>query len=137
MIAVQHIAAKCCIEAGKMGKIRYVCTKCTNGFTTLGAAKRHLRNIEHGIGAVVSEADFRTGLSTGIYTSVVARKRPLYKKAPLDLSAIAGEEYLRAFWRRAGELHCEEMLRNPKEAKTIHSMATLLLGKEFEKLFSS
>jgi hypothetical protein len=31
---------------------------------------------------VVSEADFRIGLSTGIYASVAARKRPSYEKTP-------------------------------------------------------
>ena len=120
-----------------MGKIRYVCTTCGTGFTTLSAAKRHLKNIEHGIGIVVSEADFRIGLSTGTYASLTTRKRPSYKKAPLDLAAIAAEEYHRAFWRKAGESHCEEMLKDPEKAKALYAMVTLFLGKEFEKLFSS
>lgn len=87
-----------------MGKIRYRCTTCSDGFTTLSAARRHLKNREKGVGAVVKEGDFLTGR----FVPVTPGKRPEYKAQQPDLLSIAGEEYYKGFWRRLGELDAEE-----------------------------
>lgn len=87
-----------------MGKIRYRCTTCYDGFTTLSAAKRHLKNREKGVGMVVKEGDFLTGR----LVPVTPGKRPEYKAKESDPFSIAGEEYQRGFWRRLGELDAEE-----------------------------
>jgi hypothetical protein len=108
-----------------MGKIRYVCTTCANGFTTKAAASRHVKNVEQGNGWVVTEANYRTGLVKGVFFPVFARQPPKYKKTdspPSELPrkpSMEEEEYKRGFWRRAGELVCEEAFRDVNKRQMI------------------
>ncbi|MEO9295642.1 MAG: hypothetical protein ABI347_08595 [Nitrososphaera sp.] len=125
-----------------MGKIRYVCTTCANGFTTKSAALRHLRNVEFGKGTVVTEASYRSGLVTGIFFPVVPSIPPSYKKiAPVSSTAnsksvINADEFHRGFWRRAGELFCEEIFNDSKRRPMLEANIQLFLLEETRKIMA-
>jgi hypothetical protein len=92
--------------------------------------------VENGIGMIVTESDFRVGLSTGKYLPALPGKRPPYKKQTPDPAAIASEEYHRGFWRRAGELDCEAMFRDPEKAKALNTLIQVFQMERMSKLFS-
>lgn len=65
---------------------------------------------------VVSEASYRTGLTTGLFFPVLPHEPPRYEKKPVDPASkapmIEAEEFTKGFWRRAGELFCEDAFRD-------------------------
>lgn len=110
-------------------KINGVCTACGKGFTTLKAARRHVATVEHGAGQAVSEAAYRMGLQTGLFVPSLPGRPPKFEfsrksrgKPPI---VIERDEYFRGFWFKAGELHCEELFRDPKGKE--------FLAKEFQR----
>jgi hypothetical protein len=119
-----------------MGKTRYICATCANGFTTLAAAKRHLKNVEKGLGMIVTEPEHRIGVSTGRFTAALPGKRPTYKKEAPDLMAVAGEEFHRAYWRRFGELECESAFKDGAKRKELQVLIQAHLMQQMLKLFS-
>ena len=112
-----------------MGKIRYRCTTCSDGFTTLSAARRHLKNREKGAGMVVKEVDFLTGR----FVPATPGKRPEYKAQQPNMLSIAGEEYHKGFWRRLGELDAEEAHREGKK-KDLRDLIAIYQIQQMRKL---
>lgn len=94
-----------------------------------------MMNIEKGTGHVVTEAEYRVGLSTGRFLPAPQGKHPSYKKEPLDLMAIAGEEYNRGFWRKLGELSGEEAFRDPKRRKELQLLMDVYRMKQVNESF--
>jgi hypothetical protein len=102
-----------------MGKTKYFCTTCGKGFTTGNAARRHVRTVEKGVGMAVTEASYTVGLATGVFSPSLPGKPPKFEisrksrdKPPV---VIEYDEFLKGFWRRAGELWCEKMYNDPEE----------------------
>ena len=118
-----------------MGKIRYICTGCGNGFTTRGAANRHLKNTEKGGASILGEAEYRIGLTTGKYQPPTPGKPPTYRKS-LDAQAIAKEEYLRGYWRRIGELDGETAFRDQSNPGELQAWRALLQRQLMSEIFS-
>ena len=82
---------------------RYVCIKCGRGFASARSGRRHVKNVEGGYGYIVTEASYRTALTTGmIPPPIPIFQRPKPKK-DLNWSDIALEEMHRGYWRRMGE----------------------------------
>lgn len=124
-----------------MGKIRYICTACGNGFTTRSATHRHVTKVEQGKGMVVTEASYRTGLATGIYFPVFPGKPPRYEKKPASPASKTPqieimEEFNRGFWRRAGELFCEEAFKDESKKAAMRMQIQLLLLDQTRKIMA-
>lgn len=124
-----------------MGKIRYVSTTCGNGFTTRSAAQRHVTKVEQGKGMVVTEAGYRAGLATGIYFPVLPGRPPRYEKksaSPVSKTPRIEimEEFDRGFWRRAGELFCEEAFRDERKKAEMRLQIQLLLLNQTRKIMA-
>jgi hypothetical protein len=82
---------------------RYVCTKCGRGFASARSGRRHVKNVEGGYGYIVTEASYRTALTTGtIPPPIPIFQRPKPEK-DLNWFDTALEEMHRGFWRRIGE----------------------------------
>lgn len=98
--AAQH----CTADVHNMVSLpRYVCTKCGRGFASARSGRRHVKNVEGGYGYIVTEASYRTALTTGmIPPPIPIFQRPKPKK-DLNWSDIALEEMHRGYWRRIGE----------------------------------
>ena len=98
--AAQH----CTADVHNMASLpRYVCTKCGRGFASARSGRRHVKNVEGGYGYIVTEASYRTALTTGmIPPPIPIFQRPKPKK-DLNWFDIALEEMHRGYWRRMGE----------------------------------
>lgn len=98
--AAQH----CTADVHNMVSLpRYVCTKCGRGFASARSGRRHVKNVEGGYGFIVTEASYRTALTTGmIPPPIPIFQRPKPKK-DLNWFDIALEEMHRGYWRRMGE----------------------------------
>ena len=122
-----------------MGKIRYICTACANGFTTKSAAHRHLKKVEQGKGMIVTEANYRTGLATGVFFPVFMNRPPKYKKTGGPSTTepakrpMEEEEFRRGFWRRAGELVCEEAFKDENKRRVIKTQVHIFLLNDVMK----
>jgi hypothetical protein len=80
---------------------RYVCTNCGRGFASARSGRRHVKNVEGGYGYIVTEASYRTALTTGMLPSPIPiLQRP---KKSFDWVNVGLEELHRGFWRRIGE----------------------------------
>ena len=102
---VQRSAAQhCTADVHNMVSLpRYVCTKCGRGFASARSGRRHVKNVEGGYGYIVTEASYRTALTTGmIPPPIPIFQRPKPEKN-LNWLDIALEEVHRGFWRRIGE----------------------------------
>jgi hypothetical protein len=100
---VQRCAAQhCTADVHNMVSLpRYVCTKCGRGFASARSGRRHVKNVEGGYGYIVTEASYRTALTTGMIPPPI----PIFQRPKKDFNwfDIALEEMHRGFWRRIGE----------------------------------
>jgi hypothetical protein len=103
--AAQH----CTADVRNMVSLpRYVCIKCGRGFASARSGRRHVKNVEGGYGYIVTEASYRTALTTGmIPPPIPIFQRPKPKK-DLNWFDIALEEIHRGYWRRIGEMMADQ-----------------------------
>jgi hypothetical protein len=107
---------------------RYVCTKCGRGFASARSGRRHVKNVEGGYGYIVTEASYRTALTTGmIPPPIPIFQRPKPKK-DLNWFDIALEEMHRGFWRRIGEKMADQKMADPQFT---------LAGMDVSKIFQT
>jgi hypothetical protein len=107
---VQCCAARhCTADVRNMVSLpRYVCIKCGRGFASARSGRRHVKNVEGGYGYIVTEASYRTALTTGmIPPPIPIFQRPKPKK-DLNWFDIALEEIHRGYWRRIGEMMADQ-----------------------------
>src|SRR5919108_1913733 len=107
---VQCCAARhCTADVHNMVSLpRYVCIKCGRGFASARSGRRHVKNVEGGYGYIVTEASYRTALTTGmIPPPIPIFQRPKPKK-DLNWFDIALEEMHRGYWRRIGEMRADQ-----------------------------
>lgn len=108
---------------------RYVCIKCGRGFASARSGRRHVKNVEGGYGYIVTEASYRTALTTGmIPPPIPIFQRPKPKK-DLNWFDIALEEMHRGFWRRIGEKMADQ-----KMADQQFTLAGMDVSKIFQTL---
>ena len=125
--AAQH----CTADVHNMVSLpRYVCTKCGRGFASARSGRRHVKNVEGGYGYIVTEASYRTALTTGmIPPPIPIFQRPKPKK-DFNWFDIALEEMHRGFWRRIGE----RMADQQKMADQLFTLAGIDVSKIFQTL---
>lgn len=125
--AAQH----CTADVHNMVSLpRYVCTKCGRGFASARSGRRHVKNVEGGYGYIVTEASYRTALTTGmIPPPIPIFQRPKPKK-DFNWFDIALEEMHRGFWRRIGE----RMADQQKMADQLFTLAGMDVSKIFQTL---
>jgi hypothetical protein len=123
--AAQH----CTADVHNMVSLpRYVCTKCGRGFASARSGRRHVKNVEGGYGYIVTEASYRTALTTGmIPPPIPIFQRPKPKK-DLNWFDIALEEMHRGFWRRIGEKMADQKMADPQFT---------LAGMDVSKIFQT
>lgn len=129
---VQCCAARhCTADVHNMVSLpRYVCTKCGRGFASARSGRRHVKNVEGGYGYIVTEASYRTALTTGmIPPPIPIFQRPKPKK-DLNWFDIALEEMHRGFWRRIGERMADQL----KMADQLFTLAGMDVSKIFQTL---
>ena len=89
---------------------------------------------------VVTEAGYRTGLTTGIYLPVFPGKPPRYEKKSVSPASRTPqtemEEFNRGFWRRAGELFCEEAFKDESRRAIMRTQIQLLLMDQTRKIMA-
>ena len=87
---------------------------------------------------VVTEAGYRTGLTTGIYLPVFPGKPPRYEKKSVSpaRTQFEMEEFNRGFWRRAGELFCEEAFKDESRRAIMRTQIQLLLMDQTRKIMA-
>lgn len=116
-------------ELADMGKINYVCTACGKGFTTGNSARRHVRTVEKGGGLAVSEASYRAGLAAGVFVPALPGRPPKFENVNRSRSkppvVLDHDEFFRGFWRRAGELYCEEIFKDPIKRQQVDNQIQL------------
>lgn len=121
---VQCCAARhCTADVHNMVSLpRYVCTKCGRGFASARSGRRHVKNVEGGYGYIVTEASYRTALTTGmIPPPIPIFQRPKPKK-DLNWSDIALEEMHRGYWRRIGEKMADQQFTSASQQFTSAGM---------------
>lgn len=97
-------------------KPAYVCSACAKGFSSARSARRHIRDIENGNGAVYTEAQYRVMLLTGEILPPFPRlSRPSFSKKEPDPYEIATDEFVRGFFRRLGENAVDKRNKSTKE----------------------
>jgi hypothetical protein len=126
--AAQH----CTADVHNMVSLpRYVCTKCGRGFASARSGRRHVKNVEGGYGYIVTEASYRTALTTGmIPPPIPIFQRPKPKK-DLNWSDIALEEMHRGYWRRMGEKMADQQFTSASQQFT---SAVMDVSKIFQTL---
>jgi hypothetical protein len=117
--AAQH----CTADVHNMVSLpRYVCIKCGRGFASARSGRRHVKNVEGGYGYIVTEASYRTALTTGmIPPPIPIFQRPKPKK-DLNWSDIALEEMHRGYWRRIGEMMADQQFTSASQQFTSADM---------------
>ena len=101
---------------------RYVCIKCGRGFASARSGRRHVKNVEGGYGYIVTEASYRTALTTGmIPPPIPIFQRPKPKK-DLNWFDIALEEMHRGYWRRIGEMMADQQFTSASQQFTSAGM---------------
>jgi hypothetical protein len=123
--AAQH----CTADVHNMVSLpRYVCTKCGRGFASARSGRRHVKNVEGGYGYIVTEASYRTALTTGMIPPpipIFQRPKPM---KDLNWFDIALEEMHRGFWRRIGEKMADQKMADPQFT---------LAGMDVSKIFQT
>ncbi len=130
---VQRSAAQhCTADVHNMVSLpRYVCIKCGRGFASARSGRRHVKNVEGGYGYIVTEASYRTALTTGmIPPPIPIFQRPKPKK-DLNWSDIALEEMHRGYWRRMGEKMADQQFTSASQQFT---SAVMDVSKIFQTL---
>jgi hypothetical protein len=117
--AAQH----CTADVRNMVSLpRYVCIKCGRGFASARSGRRHVKNVEGGYGYIVTEASYRTALTTGmIPPPIPIFQRPKPKK-DLNWFDIALEEIHRGYWRRIGEMMADQQFTSADQQFTSAGM---------------
>jgi hypothetical protein len=117
--AAQH----CTADVRNMVSLpRYVCIKCGRGFASARSGRRHVKNVEGGYGYIVTEASYRTALTTGmIPPPIPIFQRPKPKK-DLNWFDIALEEMHRGYWRRIGEMMADQQFTSADQQFTSAGM---------------
>ena len=117
--AAQH----CTADVRNMVSLpRYVCIKCGRGFASARSGRRHVKNVEGGYGYIVTEASYRTALTTGmIPPPIPIFQRPKPKK-DLNWFDIALEEIHRGYWRRIGEKMADQQFTSADQQFTSAGM---------------
>lgn len=88
---------------------------------------------------VVSEASYRAGLATGIYIPSFPNKPPRFEKPVSPVSPVSKttslevEEFNRGFWRRAGELSCDEAFKDETKRAMLATSIQFLLMDNMRK----
>jgi hypothetical protein len=101
---------------------RYVCIKCGRGFASARSGRRHVKNVEGGYGYIVTEASYRTALTTGmIPPPIPIFQRPKPKK-DLNWFDIAVEEMHRGYYRRIGEMMADQQFTSASQQSTSAGM---------------
>src|ERR671922_991244 len=121
---VQCCAARhCTADVHNMVSLpRYVCIKCGRGFASARSGRRHVKNVEGGYGYIVTEASYRTALTTGmIPPPIPIFQRPKPKK-DLNWFDIAVEEMYRGYWRRIGEMMAYQQFTSASQQFTSAGM---------------
>ncbi len=121
---VQRSAAQhCTADVYNMVSLpRYVCIKCGRGFASARSGRRHVKNVEGGYGYIVTEASYRTALTTGmIPPPIPIFQRPKPKK-DLNWSDIAVEEMHRGYYRRIGEMMADQQFTSASQQFTSAGM---------------
>jgi hypothetical protein len=112
---------------------RYVCTKCGRGFASARSGRRHVKNVEGGYGYIVTEASYRTALTTGMIPPPI----PIFQRPKKDFNwfDIALEEMHRGFWRRMGEKMADQKMADQKMADQQFTLAGMMdVSKIFQTL---
>ena len=121
---VQRSAAQhCTADVYNMVSLpRYVCIKCGRGFASARSGRRHVKNVEGGYGYIVTEASYRTALTTGmIPPPIPIFQRPKPKK-DLNWFDMAVEEMYRGYWRRIGEMMADQQSTSASQQFTSAGM---------------
>jgi hypothetical protein len=131
-VVLRCAAQHCTADVHNMVSLpRYVCTKCGRGFASARSGRRHVKNVEGGYGYIVTEASYRTALTTGmIPPPIPIFQRPKPKK-DLNWSDIALEEMHRGYWRRMGEKMADQQFTSASQQFT---SAVMDVSKIFQTL---
>jgi hypothetical protein len=99
--------------------------------------------VESGDGMAVTEADYRTGLITGQFLPPPPGKIPNYEKTnrPTKIAFSVVDEFGRGFWRRMGEIACQNewdgTANNPERRKmmeqTMAQMKQLMMLNQMDE----
>jgi hypothetical protein len=139
IVIVQCCAAQhCTADVRNMVSLpRYVCTKCGRGFASARSGRRHVKNVEGGYGYIVTEASYRTALTTGmIPPPIPIFQRPKPKK-DLNWSDIALEEMHRGYWRRMGEKMADQQFTSASQQFTSASQQFTSAVMDVSKIFQT
>jgi hypothetical protein len=99
-----------------------VCIKCGRGFASARSGRRHVKNVEGGYGYIVTEASYRTALTTGmIPPPIPIFQRPKPRK-DLNWFDIGLEEMHRGYWRRIGEMMADQQFTPADQQSTSAGM---------------
>jgi hypothetical protein len=117
--AAQH----CTADVHNMVSLpRYVCIKCGRGFASARSGRRHVKNVEGGYGYIVTEASYRTALTTGMIPPPIPIFQRSKPKKDLNWSDIALEEMHRGYYRRIGEMMADQQFTSASQQFTSAGM---------------